>query len=123
MIYGPNITRLKVQTKSKLEQRSSVDNIQLGIYQRNRVNMKPKQHNCIQYSTKNSVQNISIIKLLKIITKITQKMRVIRGEKIKYYLSKTGWENYHCLQKIGKEEIGGPRKPRVLITYLQTRVQ
>ena len=88
MIYGPKITRLKVQTKSKLEQRSSVDNIQLGIYQRNRVNMKPKQHNCIQYSTKNSVQNISIIKLLKIITKITQKMRVIRGEKIKYYSSK-----------------------------------
>ena len=72
MIYGPKITRLKVQTKSKLEQRSSVDDIQLGFYQRNGVNMKPKQHNWIEHPTKNSVQNTAINKLLKIIIKITQ---------------------------------------------------
>ena len=40
MIYGPKITRLKVQTKSKLEQRSSVDNIELGITNINKINMK-----------------------------------------------------------------------------------
>ena len=72
MIYGSKITRLKVQTKSKLEQRSSFDNIQLGFCPRNGVNMKPKQHNWIEHSTKINVQNIAIDKLLKIITKTTQ---------------------------------------------------
>ena len=120
MIYGPKITRLKVQTKSKLEQRSSVDNIQLGIYQRNKINMKSKQHNWIEHSTKNNIQNTAINKLLKLIREdhSGELMRKLSKE-----YQKTGWENYHCLQKIRKEEIGGQRKPRVLITYLQTRVQ
>ena len=59
MIYGPKITRLKVQTKSKSEQRSSVDNIHSRMNQRNRVNMKPKQHNWIEHPTKTSLENES----------------------------------------------------------------